>query len=74
MDGGHTIVRPNATENCCLVTVHSELEGAERCHLVEVCEGSAGDEPEVLPSNLVCWPTTTCTFLAPSIVRRDSFW
>lgn len=48
MDGGHTIVRPNATENCCLMTVHSELEGAERCHLIEVCEGSDEPGPEVL--------------------------
>eukprot|EP00892_Ulva_mutabilis_P011280 jgi/Ulvmu1/8524/UM044_0058.1 len=47
MDGSFTIVKPNATENCCLMTVHSDLEGAERCHLIEVCEGTATPEPEV---------------------------
>lgn len=49
IDGGFTVVRPNATENCCLMTVHSDVEGSEQCHLIEVCEGAAGQEPEARP-------------------------
>lgn len=42
IDGKFDVIRPNATANCCLLTVHTQQDADDKCFLVEVCEGEAG--------------------------------
>lgn len=39
LDGRFDVIRPNTTTNCCLVTIHTQQDGDDKCFLVEVCEG-----------------------------------
>lgn len=49
LDGNLEVIRPNATANCCLLTVHAQQDGADKCFLLEVCEDD--DSEQVSSSN-----------------------
>lgn len=64
MDGeAFDVIRPNATANCCLMTVHTQQEGDDKCFLVEVCEGEG--EPAEQVSH---WRTCTLVFFFLSVL------
>jgi hypothetical protein len=43
-DGSFDVLRPNATSNCCLLTLHAQQDGDDKCFLLEVCEGNEATE------------------------------